>query len=312
MSAETVNAQLEAAEEYIGMGWQLFVVHAGKGPFRNCERCQPGGGCPGGERCICGGISCHGHLAATTNLDHLRALLWRAGEGACLALRTGLASGVFVVDAEGNDKDESGTTGLEVLDNIEHWTDGISLPATLRAVTSGGGVHLYYRMPPAGMPGRNRVLPNVDLKADGGYVVIPPAAGRRWLNWGDRLEEPGDALTTWLSPRLPGAGAAGKGQGAGILSSLRNAAVIPSGFRYEFTRDLVYHLRRSGTEYSEALRLCRAYWERYAQPPEAKWLMPWSKVEYELDRVWARVEPEQRLSFAQQAWVDKMRKGTNS
>lgn len=305
-----IEEKLAAAETYIQMGWKLFVVNASKGPIRNCDRCQPGGGCPGGGRCICGGISCHGFLAATDNLDHLRALLWRTDNGA-LALRTGSASGVFAVDAEGDDKDDAGYTGLEVLDDIEHWTDGIPLPRTLRAMTSGGGVHLLYRMPPAGLPGRNRVLPNVDLKADGGYVVIPPAEGRHWLNWGDRLEEPGDALTAWLAPRLPG-GAAGTGNGAGILSSLRNAAVIPSGFRYEFTRDLVYHLRRSGTEYPEALRLCRAYWERYAQPPAAKWAMPWGKVTYELDRVWARVEPEHRLSFAQQAWTDRMRKGTNS
>lgn len=309
MSIPIVNEQLEAAAQYIALGWKLFVVNAGKGPLNNCPRCQPGAGCPGQDRCVCGGISCHGFWAATDNLDHLRALLWRVGDGA-LALRTGTASGVFAVDAEGSDDDEAGYTGLEVVDDIERWTDGVSLPSTLRALTSGGGAHLFYRMPPAGMPGRNRILPNVDLKADGGYVVLPPAAGRRWVNWGDRLEEPGDALTAWLSPRLPGA-ANGTGKGAGILSSLRNSAVIPSGFRYEFTRDLVYHLRRSGTDYDEALRLCRAYWERYAQPPDAKWAMPWNKVTYELDRVWARVEPEQRLSFARQAWTDRMRKGTN-
>lgn len=311
MDADLINQQLAAAVEYIGMGWRLFVVHGGKAPLGNCPRCQPGVGCPGQDRCVCGGISCHGFWAATDNLDHLRALLWRTGGGA-LALRTGTASGVFVVDAEGDDKDGSGFTGLEVVDDIEHWTDGISLPRTLRALTSGGGVHLYYRMPLDGLSGRNRVLPNVDVKADGGYVVLPPAEGRRWLNWGDRLEEPGDALTAWLSPRLPGAGASGTGKGAGILSSFRTAAVIPSGFRYEFTRDLVYHLRRSGTDYAEALRLCRAYWERYAQPPAAKWAMPWGKVVYELDRAWARVEPEQQLSFARQAWTDGLRKGNNS
>lgn len=307
----SIQEQLDAAREYIALGWRLFVVHASKGPLYNCDRCKPGAGCPGQDRCVCGGISCHGFWAATTDVDRLRALLWRLGPGnGALALRTGSASGVFVVDAEGEDKDGAGWTGLEILDDIERWTDGVVLPRTLRAVTSGGGVHLYYRMPSEGLAGRNRILPNVDVKADGGYVVLPPARGRRWLNWGDRLEEPGDALTVWLSPRLPG-GSGGTGKGAGILSSFRNSAVIPSGIRYEFTRDLVYHLRRSGTDLDEATRICRAYWERYAQPPDAKWPMPWEKVVYELDRVWARVQPEQRMSFAQQAWLNR-RKGRNS
>lgn len=315
-----VDRYMRAAEKYVQRNWYVFVLSAGKIPLRNCARCQPGAGCPGQDACRCGTIGCHGFWSATQNMDHIRALLWRAGEGGGLAVRTGSASGIVVVDAEGTDDDGYGATGVEVIDEIEQWTEGLSLPDTLRARSAGGGVHLFYALPPGVVAaGRGRRLPNVDVKGDGGYVAVPPAKGRGWHDWSAKMEEPGDALLAWLCGTSHRAGSggvggstAGSGNGAGILSALRTADVIPSGQRYEFTRDLVYHLRRNGHGYDEALRVCRGYWDRYAQPPAARWELPWSQVVYELDRVWARVAPEAPLSFARQAWADSIRTSNNN
>ncbi|MGC9319240.1 MAG: bifunctional DNA primase/polymerase [Armatimonadota bacterium] len=50
------------------------------------------------------------------------------------------------------------------------------LPHTVTACTGGGGLHYWFRLP-QGVTGRNLVgfLPGIDLKAAGGYVVLPPS-----------------------------------------------------------------------------------------------------------------------------------------
>lgn len=310
---DMITRQLRAAEAYITRGWKVFALNASKMPLRNCHACRPGL-CPGKEDCRCPDVACHGFYAATDNIRHVTAMLWRVGEGGTLAVRTGPASGIVALDAEGDDKDEYGQNGVSVLDEFPTWTEGIELPATLKAHTSGGGVHLLYRLPAAAgtaVGSRNRALPNLDIKGEGGYIAVPPAAGRRWDDWQAILEEPGDELLAWMTDRTGGRTSSGAGgTGSGLLSSLRTADTIPSGTRYEFLRDLVYHLRRSGTGMDEATSVCRGYWERFAQPPAARYEFPWSQVVYELGRAWLRVEPEQPLSFAQQNWVDKARKAT--
>lgn len=300
-----MDRQVRAAQAYIALGWRVFAVNRDKIPFRNCDNCQPGR-CPGGEACTCSQF-CHAFYAATTNADHVRAMLWRAGDGAQLAIRTGRVSGIFAIDAEATDGDEYGFTGLEILDEWEKWA-GTELPDTLRARTAGGGLHMLYKLPDGKtLQGRNRFLPNVDLKADGGYIVAPPAEGRRWLNWngGHTMEYPGDAMFAYLS----GVSGRSSGRGGSGSLSLRSADVIPAGARYEFTRDLVYHLRRSGRGWDESLRICREYWDRFQQPPEGMrvhggvWYLPFTQMEYELTRAWARVQPEEPLSFQQMSWA---------
>lgn len=301
-----MDRQLRAAAAYIARGWHVFVVRHDKTPFGNCQNCQPGR-CAGGGKCACLNF-CHAFYAATQNVDHIRAMLWRAGDGAQLAIRTGQASGIFAIDAEGTDKDEYGTVGVEILDEWEQWT-GTKLTSALKARTSGGGLHLLYKLPAGkGLQGKNRILPNVDLKADGGYIVAPPAEGRRWLNWngGHTMGYPDDAMFAYLSGTT--GRARGVGGGAGALA-LRTADVIPAGSRYEFTRDLVYHLRRSGRTWDEALSICREYWTRFQQPPEGQriaggvWYLPFTQMEYELTRAWARVQPEEPVSFQQMSWA---------
>lgn len=301
-----MNRQMKAAAAYIERGWKIFVVGRDKVPLANCSECGPGR-CPGTH--LCGHVGCHGFYSATDNLDYIKALLWRAGDGAYLALRTGSVSGVFVVDADA-DNDRYGQDGTEILDELERWAGaGTELPATLRAVTVSGGVHHFLQMPQAGgLDSKNRILPNVDLKADKGYAVLPPGNGRRWLNWSAKIEQPGDELLAWLRTRTSraystGGGGGGSGSGGGVLAALRAADTIPSGSRYEFTRDLVYHLRRSGRDWEESVEICREYWERYEQPPTARWELPWSQVEYELERVWQRVSPAATPSFKMMSWA---------
>jgi hypothetical protein len=164
---------LSAALDYAAHGWPVFLLGRSKRPVANCPDCRLAGTDHDREMCSC--LTCHGFYAATTVTDRIRAMFEAIPDG-LLAVRTGAASGLFVVDI---DPRHGG-----------HVDRGLMVP-TATVATGGGGWHLYYRHPgqPIGtdeIPGH----PGVDLKHDGGYVVAPPSihpATKRPYRWvGDR------------------------------------------------------------------------------------------------------------------------------
>jgi hypothetical protein len=66
------------------------------------------------------------------------------------------------------------------------------MPDTLRSWTGGGGRHLSYEHPPGfSIPSVRGWLPGVDIKSDGGYVILPEGKHKsgvpyRWINWEDQ------------------------------------------------------------------------------------------------------------------------------
>ena len=108
--------------------------------------------------------------------------------GGQLAVRTGAVSGLLVVDvdpAHGGDDSLSDLMARQLV------------PRTLHVRTGSGGLHLYYRHP--GRTSPSRPMPNragIDIKADGGYVVLPPSIHHRThrpYRWGDGRRPRGDA-----------------------------------------------------------------------------------------------------------------------
>jgi hypothetical protein len=77
-----------------------------------------------------------------------------------VGLITGCNSRLLVLDADSDD----GILALEPFD----------LPATPTVVTAKGA-HYYFQMPAVPVPSRVRVLPDVDVRADRGYIVAPPS-----------------------------------------------------------------------------------------------------------------------------------------
>lgn len=300
---------LRAGLAYQEQGWPVFVLRPDKGPFGNCAACaneRPAHA----EACAC--LLCHGFYAASLDAERLEKQLAATPEGSLLAVRLG-GSGLCVVDAEGDDRSGVGITGVDALEEVEwEW------PETRRSRTGSGGVHLWYRVvaqegQAALSPGsRTKVLPNVDIKGTGGYVLVPPAQGRSWMNWSCSVAEipEGSPLGVWLlSARghggKPGTGGAGTGLRGSL--ALRTADVIPAGRRYEFVRDLVYALRRRGASREATLAELAVHYARMQQPPAAAYELPWSQVEYEVDRVFWRVEPEPPLAAALASWMSKVR-----
>ena len=82
-------------------------------------------------------------------------------------------------------------------------TTGHELPPTLVTRTGSGGRHIWFRLPYA-RPVRGSAGPGIDLKARGGYLVMPgsihPDTGRLY-----RVEQwsfPTAMLPTWLAPHV--------------------------------------------------------------------------------------------------------------
>ncbi len=76
---------------------------------------------------------------------------------------TGRISGVSVVDVDVKD----GAKGLESLKKL-------NLPPTYTVQTGSGGFHLYYAYK-EGLSSKNGILPGIDIRSDGGFIVTPPS-----------------------------------------------------------------------------------------------------------------------------------------
>lgn len=101
-----------------------------------------------------------------------------------LAIVTGRASGVVVLDS---DPRHRGDESLQALES-EHGT----LPPTVEAISGGGGRHLYFAPGDALVRSRVGFAPGLDLKGEGGLVVAPPSV------------HPSGGRYAWRSGHAPG------------------------------------------------------------------------------------------------------------
>jgi Bifunctional DNA primase/polymerase, N-terminal len=159
---------LAAALRYAANGWPVFILGRSKRPLANCANCprddQSGAHDPQGCRCL----TCHGFYAATRDPKTIARMLNAEPRG-MLAIRTGAASGLVVVDV---DPAKGGMASLADLT-----TRGFT-PRTRYVRTGSDGLHLYYRHPGPHLkiPGsQSKLAPGIDIKADGGYVAAPPS-----------------------------------------------------------------------------------------------------------------------------------------
>lgn len=131
--------KLERALAYIELGWAVFPL------VPNTKR----------------PLTKNGFKDATKS-TYVARKWWEENPEANIGIATGQSSGLVVVDIDV----KNGAKGEESIQQIK------GLPPTLEAMTPSGGRHLYYlRSEP--LKGRNGLLPGIDIKADGGYVVAP-------------------------------------------------------------------------------------------------------------------------------------------
>jgi hypothetical protein len=106
-----------------------------------------------------------------------------------LAIPTGLTSGLIVLDV---DRDEGKDGEAELAKLTAMYGD---LPPTLQARTPRGGLHLFWKSPGQKLQCRtNYPAPSLDVRADGGYVVIAPSVTERgryaWTRGGSPADCP--------------------------------------------------------------------------------------------------------------------------
>ena len=123
---------------------------------------------------------------ATTNASRINSW-WSAYPDLNVAVATGAASGVFVIDI---DDDKDGEASLRALE-AEHG----ALPPTVEVIT-GSGRHLYFRASGSIGNTAGNLGKGIDTRGEGGYVVAPPSvhpSGRRYAWSVDSAGEFADA-----------------------------------------------------------------------------------------------------------------------
>jgi len=176
--------------------------------------------------------------------------------GANVALVTGIISDCVVVDVDSQ----------EAKDKLKTFVGDFDLASIPRSKT-GKGWQLFFKHPGAPIPNRAGILPGLDVRGDGGYVVAPPSIhpnGKqyRWeipLN-GQLPDLPGTLLDLIHSP--PG-GDQGPRERFNTTSAL---AGVPEGRRDETVFKLACKLRSADVpqQMAEDLILEAA---RNCQPP---------------------------------------------
>jgi len=188
-SAEVTMADSDptaTARQLAERGWPVLPCHT-----------------PCGDRCSCGTSDCpspgkhprtrHGLHDATCAPDAITRW-WRRWPAANPAVRTGASpdgAGIVVIDI---DPDAGGAASFERLT-----TEHRQLPATLEVHTGSGGRHLYFAHPGTPIPNSaGRVGAGIDVRGDGGYVLVPPSTHRsggtyRWASCNPLSE-----LPAWL------------------------------------------------------------------------------------------------------------------
>jgi len=162
----SLSSHMDAALSYVERGWPVFPMSEEKRPL--CE---------------------HGVLDATTDVTTIKGW-WQLHRRALIALRTGRASGVVVLDVDVR----GSSSGRDHLDELV-----ASHPRTPTAHSPSGGFHLYFSAPTHEVPcSTSRLGPLLDVRGEGGSIILPHGPGRLWDPILNLETVPMMAMPPWL------------------------------------------------------------------------------------------------------------------
>lgn len=190
---------------------------------------------------------------------------WTRWPSAGVGIATGAESGVIVVDI---DPRHRGDESLEELER-EHG----ALPETWTSSTANGGRHFYFAHPGGRVGNRAGLLPGVDLRADGGYVVVPPTelsdgGSYSWLAGYGPHELALAPAPAWFVDLLRDDRAEGEARPPDEWVDLVRDGVREGGRNATIARLAGYLLRRRPAP-RVVLELLRAWSESRCRPPLA-------------------------------------------
>lgn len=246
---------MTSLSQYLARGWRIFPCHSIESGWCSCKQAD----CPSPGKHP---RTAHGVNDASTDPEVVRSW-WTRWPTANWAVACGADSGLVVVDI---DERKGG------YDEFDRWVDeslADGVPETLRANTGGGGQHLFFRYPSDGTV-KNRVnwLPGVDVRAEGGYVVLPPSnhvSGGSYSWRSDFATDPAE-----LPPQLLSAmsGGASGGLGATPLADTDTLlSGVPEGSRDDTIFRLACRWRRQLGDNRQAVTVLVLEAARQCDPP---------------------------------------------
>jgi putative DNA primase/helicase len=183
------------------------------------------------------------YLSRPATKEELRSWSWPG-----VGIVTGPVSGLLVLDVDGQE-------GEAELKRHGH-------PLTPMVRTPSGGLHLYFKHPDTEIRTGIGVVPGLDVKASGGYVVAPPSEGvggksYEWIISPDeaQLADPPE----WLLDLLE------RPQKSGPAPPVSEK--IPAGQRNQELASLAGTMRRRGAEYEEIRAALDVMNRRRCDPP---------------------------------------------
>jgi hypothetical protein len=205
------NILLESALKYADSGWYVFPLHG----IEN-------GRCTCGVQCGSPGKhprTAQGFKDASTSAETITRW-WTRWPNSNVGVATGAVSGLYVLDLDNKRSVELGPGSLigegEHSLRVKAQSIGV-VPETLTSLTGSGGMHLVFAYPSSTTPAtvnggfgnRSGILPSVDTRGDGGYIVAPPSLHQsgqryRWLDPGIELANLPESWTNFLSQNLSG------------------------------------------------------------------------------------------------------------
>jgi hypothetical protein len=232
VSPPAPNGQLSSALYLSSLGWAVFPIH---NPI------------PGG--CSCRSTQCsrigkhprttHGHMDATTAPQQIREW-WAQWPNANIGVATGAGSKLVVIDVDPRHG------GGETLAELERQRG--PLPATVESLTGGGGRHLLFRHPGGLIKSGTNVLgPGIDVRGDGGYIVVPQSTHESGKNYEwDKKHHPSKIpladLPAWILDRI-----ANKRHATIDRNSTQaDPLVVPVGQRHSYLTSIAGTMRCRG------------------------------------------------------------------
>lgn len=211
------------------------------------------------EGCSCDDRNCHspakhprtlnGFKDATTDVGKIEEW-WKRWPLANIGVPTGnVSGGLLVVD---EDPRNGGGESIELLIAAHG-----HFPDTAEQITGGGGRHRIFRY--GGGPVPKTLAPGIDLKGDGGYVVVAPSmhsSGKRYA-W-DGIAGPKAVLTPadapgWLLEYISRDRSHAKSNG-----NTGRPEIIPDGEKHNTIVSLAGTMRRAGFAQQFAFSACRS------------------------------------------------------